>query len=104
MKARDKETTSALRTALAAIDNAEAVVAPDHVEAPSSEHVAGARAGVGSTEAERRALSLDDVHTLLQAQIDERAQEADRYDALGQADAAVRLRREADALRGYVPR
>ena len=103
MKARRTEAVSALRTAIAVIDNAEAVDTPAQASVHTvSEHVAGARTGVGSTEAERRILSLDDVRALLQAQVDDRTGEADRYDTYGQRDAALRLRREADVLRQYL--
>lgn len=104
MKSRRTEAVSALRTAIAAIDNAQAVEAPDTPAQTqvTSEHVAGARAGVGSTEAARRALSAGEAIALLQAQVEERTAEADRYDAYGQPDAAARIRLEADALRGYL--
>nr|MDT0662861.1 hypothetical protein [Micromonospora sp. DSM 115978] len=103
MKARRPEVVAALRTAIAAIDNAEAVQAPDRTAAASSEHVAGARSGVGSTETDRRVLAIADVHALLAAQVTERVAEADRYDSYGRHDAAARLRREADALSRYLP-
>ncbi|MGW6255988.1 hypothetical protein [Streptomyces sp. NPDC055085] len=105
MKARRTEAVSALRTAIAVIDNAEAVETPAQASVHAvSEHVAGAGTGtgVGSTEAERRVLSLDDVRALLQAQVDDRTREADRYDTHGQRDAALRLRREADVLSRYL--
>ena len=51
MKAREPDAVSALRTAIAAIDNAEAVPAPDERAATTSGHIAGARAGLGAAEA-----------------------------------------------------
>lgn len=103
MKARRTEAVTALRTAIAVIDNAEAVEAPAQAASHAgSEHVAGARTGVGSTEAERRVLSLAEVRALLRAQVEDRTGEADRYDTYGQRDAALRLRREADVLSRYV--
>lgn len=101
MKARRTEVVSALRTALAAVDNAEAVTVPDAPVESVSEHVAGSGIGVGSTEIERRALSVEEVLRLLRAQVRERITEAERYDSHGRGDAAERLRREADALRKY---
>lgn len=113
MKARDKVTVAALRTALAAFDNAEAVPVPptpnEGSPTPSqgppatSEHVAGTSVGLGSAETDRRALTVDDLHAVLRGQIDERTAEADTYADHGRADAADRLRREADALRAYLP-
>lgn len=57
MKAREPDAVSALRTAIAAIDNAEAVPAPDDSPATTSGHIAGARAGIDAAEAARRNLS-----------------------------------------------
>ncbi|RBY85407.1 hypothetical protein [Blastococcus sp. TF02A-26] len=102
MKARQPETVSALRTAIAAIDNAEAVEVPEGAPVAGSEHVAGARVGVGAAEAQRRTLSLDEVRALLAQQVDERVTEAERWEGHGRDDAAGRLRREADALREYL--
>lgn len=102
MKARDSDVVAALRTAIAAVDNAQAVEAAHRPETATSEHFAGAHVGLGVTEAERRHLDIDEIRDILRTQINERTAEADRYDALGQADAAARLRREADALRPYV--
>jgi len=104
LKGRDHVRVVALRSAIAAIDNAEAI---DVSDAPpretSSEHVAGASVGVGSAEAERRLLSDADVNAIIRAQVDERSQAAQQYEKLGRSDVAERLRREADVLRAYVP-
>jgi uncharacterized protein len=102
MRARDREAVSALRTTLAALDNAEAVAVTGESEAVESVHVAGARAGVGAAEAGRRALSPAEVRGVVQSHVTERTVEADRYDAHGQPEVARRLRREADVLRPYV--
>jgi uncharacterized protein YqeY len=100
MKARQPEAVSALRTAIAAIDNA--VAAPERQATAVGEHVAGAGVGVGSTEAVRRFLSTDELRALLQHQVTDRVAEADRYDAYGQSEAADRLRREAEVLGKYL--
>ncbi|MGE3138276.1 MAG: hypothetical protein AB7I08_03370 [Thermoleophilia bacterium] len=102
MKARRPEAVSALRSALAAIDNAEAVEAAAAPIEESSPHVAGAREGLGAAEARRRVLSLDEVLALLRAEVDERLAEADRYDARDQAAAAGRLRDEAGVIAAYL--
>ncbi|WP_326794091.1 GatB/YqeY domain-containing protein [Streptomyces sp. NBC_01808] len=102
MKARRREVVSALRTALAAIDNAEAVEAPAAEAEQGSGYVAGARAGVGSAEAARRVLSAGEVRALLRVQITERRAEAGVYERAGRAGAAERLRREADVLAAYL--
>lgn len=105
MKARDKDAVAALRTALAAIDNAEAVPPVPTVAGPAatSESIAGAAVGLRSTEVTRRELTPDDLQVVLRAQIDERHTEAATYDGLGRADAAERLRREAAVLETYLP-
>ncbi|SFE84302.1 hypothetical protein [Blastococcus tunisiensis] len=102
MRARRPEVVATLRGAIAAIDNAEAVEVPSRVADAGSGPVAGARTGVGSTEAARRTLSADDVRAVLRAQIAECAVAADRCDAHRQPEAAARLRREAEVLRGYL--
>jgi hypothetical protein len=102
MKARDSDAVAALRTAIAAMDNAEAVAAPDTSPPAASAHIAGARGGAGSTEAARRQLDASRLRAILHDQITEHAREADRYDVLGQADTAQRLRRRARLLAGYL--
>lgn len=109
MKARRPEEVSALRTAIAAIDNASTVAVAEPASAAGSEGpaasegpIAGARIGLGAAEAERRALTPADLRHLLQAQIDDRIAEAERYDAHAAHDAAERLRLEASALEPYL--
>lgn len=101
-KSRQSETVAALRSTLAAIDNAEATEATGTPVVASSEHFAGAQAGLGATEARRRVLSPAELHAIVQAQIQERQLEADNYQTIGQPEAAARLRREAEALTGYL--
>ena len=74
---------------------------PDASPPAAGGRIAGARDGVGSTEAARRALGVDQVRAIVRAQIDEATREADRYDGLGQAGAAQRLRRQARVLAAY---
>ena len=104
LKARDTDALAALRTAIAAIDNAEAVPVPvpDTSRPATGVHIAGSRSGPGSTEAARRQLSASELRDILAGQITEHTREADRYDALGQADAAERLRRQARTLTAYL--
>lgn len=104
LKARDTDALAALRTTIAAIDNAEAVPVPvpDTSRPATSVHIAGSRSGPGSTEAARRQLSASELRDILAGQITEHTREADRYDALGRADAAERLRRQARTLTAYL--
>jgi uncharacterized protein len=99
MRARDSVAASALRSALGAIGNAEAVPAP---EAPGSHggsvHIAGAAAGLGAGEAERRGLSEAEARAILRAEIEERLAAAADYERAGRGDRAARLRLEAQAL------
>ena len=102
LKARDTDAVAALRTAIAAIDNAQAVPASSPSPAADSTHVAGTRSGAGSPEAPRRQLGSGELRDILRAQITEHTREADRYAALGQADAAERLRRQARTLMAHL--
>lgn len=104
LKAQDDVAIVALRSAIAAIDNAEAVdVRRDSHPEVSSEHVAGASAGVGSSEAARRVLSDADERAVVRAEADERSDAAAEYQKAGHRDVADRLRREADVLLRYLP-
>ena len=102
MKARQPDAVAALRAAIAAIDNAEAVPAPEARQAATSSHIAGARAGLGAAEAARRDLSDSDQRAILRDKITGYTAEADRYEALGQPDAAARLRTQAHLLSAYL--
>jgi len=102
MKARQPDAVAALRAAIAAIDNAEAVPAPEARQAATSSHIAGARAGLGAAEAARRDLSDSDQRAILRDKITGYTAEADRYEALGQPDAAARLRTQARLLSAYL--
>jgi hypothetical protein len=99
LRARDSIAVSALRSALGAIGNAEAVepgaAAPTGSGSP---HVAGAVAGLGAAEAERRRLSPAEIEQIVRAEADERQRAARDYERAGHADRAGRLRREAQLL------
>lgn len=102
MRAGDVAARTTLRSALGAIDNAEAVEAP--VASPSDgEYVAGAALGVGAAEASRRQLSEADIREILQREVSERLDAAQGYDDSGQPEAATRLRAEAKVLSAYLP-
>lgn len=104
MKARDAAAVNGLRTALAAIDNAEAVAVPASTAAPLVEGViAGAAAGVGATEVARRELTEDEVVAIVAAEVAERRDAADEYRTAGQFGRAARLTAEADALAAHLP-
>jgi uncharacterized protein len=99
LRARDTTAASALRSALAAIDNASAVPpAPAPAAGTGGPHFAGAVAGLGAGEAARRRLTEDDVEEIVRAEIAERQAAAHDYDHAGHADQAARLRGEAHVL------
>jgi uncharacterized protein YqeY len=101
MKARDATAISALRSALAAIDNAEA---PDVSEAPAGQTgvIAGGVAGLGAGEVARRELSDAEVEAIVRGEITERQSEAGDRERTGHHDRAVVLLAEAAALAGVV--
>ena len=104
LKARDDVAITALRSALAAIDNAEAVPADHRSDgvavdsAAGNEHVAGAATGVGAAEAERRHLTEADMRAIVENEVRERSAAAQEYKQLGREDVAERLRSEAEVL------
>ena len=97
--ARDTVATSALRSALAAIDNASAVpAAPAPAAGAGGPHFAGAVAGLGAGEAQRRSLTEAEAAQIVWAEVADRQAAARGYDQTGHADQAGRLRREAQVL------
>ncbi len=102
MKSRDADAVAALRTAIAAIDNAQAVAAPPAAPAATSAHIAGARAGLGAAESARRPLTAGELEAILRDQLAEYARDADGYAAHGQEAAAQRLRNQASLLSRYL--
>jgi uncharacterized protein YqeY len=106
VRRRDRPALSALRGALAAIANAEAVApGPPPPEgrpgrsAVSSGAVAGTSLGVGSTEAPRRLLDERDMRAIVDAEVRARDEAARTYAAAGQAERAAALRAESAVLR-----
>jgi uncharacterized protein len=98
LRSRDSVAVAALRSALSAIANAEAVPSANTSRVVGSEHVAGAVAGLGATEAARRELAEQDVAAIVGAEISDRRSAAGDYERLGRSDQSARLRREADVL------
>ena len=102
LKTRDPIAVSALRSALSAISNAEAVSAAPAAARASSPHIASAAAGAFGGEARRRDLSAADVDQIVQAEISERLQAASDYERSGRAARAERLRAEEGSRLGSV--
>jgi hypothetical protein len=106
MRRRDTAAVAALRSALAAVANAEAVPgaqAGPEAQGPAtvvtSPHVAGAAAGAGAAEVARRQLDAREVAAIVRAELATLQQAADHAAASGQAARAERLQAEVAALR-----
>lgn len=103
MKERDTTAMRALRSAMSAIDNAEA---PDAGQTPAAQpgRIVGGVAGVGASEVARRVLSASEVSAVLRREIDDRHAAADEYEQLGRREQSAALLAEAavieSALRG----
>ena len=91
MKARDTATVTALRTLLAALDNAEAV--------PLDE---AAQPSIGQTnDVPRRTLNEGEMRAVLQREAAERRKTIEQYERLGRSSEADRLRTELDVIAAY---
>jgi uncharacterized protein len=103
LKAGNRVAVTALRSTLAAIDNAEAVPVDHPLDGVTgNEHVAGAATGLGAAEAERRHLTEADVRSIVESEVRERSAAAEEYERLDRTDLAERLRAEAQVLSRYL--
>jgi hypothetical protein len=90
---------AALRSALAAIDNAEAVEgAPAPGPGAGDAPIAGAVVGLGAAEVERRGLTGAQMDAIVRAEVAEREAAARAYERAGRREHAERLRAEAGVL------
>ena len=103
MRSGDADTVAVVRSALAAIANAEAVPAPSITPAGEGP-VAGAMTGVGSTEAPRRELTSDEVREVVEHERQDRIQAAEESEAGGLGEYAARLRTQAAILAFLIER
>jgi uncharacterized protein YqeY len=100
IKARDRLAVAALRSTLAAIDNAEAVHrAPTAHERMGIEQIP---TGVGATEVDRRVLTPAQVAHIVRAEVAEREAAARDYDLAGRPERARQLRGEARVLLAHL--
>jgi uncharacterized protein YqeY len=97
MRAGDKDTVAVVRSALAAIANAEAV-SVESATPLTDGPIAGAAVGLGATEAARRELSEDEVREIVERERQERLQAAEESEAGGLGEYAARLKTQAAAL------
>ena len=99
LRRRDRPVASALRTALAAIANAEAAPGVDTIDSRAgSAHIAGATAGLGATEVARLTLTEDEQRALVTQDQAELTSHAERLASLCRLDEADGARRAARAL------
>jgi uncharacterized protein len=103
LKARDTIAVSALRSALSAIANAEAVEPAASPPAGSSEYIASAVSGPGGGDVPRRTLTDADVTEIVRAEIADRLRAADDYRRSAKTERAERLQREASVLTAQLP-
>ena len=95
IKDGNSSAAAALRSAMAAIENAGAIQRPESSRP---------RLGLGAGEAERRELSRDEVMEILRQEISDRVAAAADYDRHGRPGAAEHLRAEAAALSVHLER
>lgn len=95
MRERDRPAVRAIRTALGAIANAEAVDVPEHLSDPLGSP------GL-SQDVARRELSAGDVREILGAEVRERRAALAEYERHGRAEQADDLRAELRVLARYV--
>lgn len=93
-KGRDGSSTSALRSAMSAIDNAETPDGP----VPSAGAIADSAVGLGSAEVTRRELADHDIRALILGEIEERRGAAAQFAAAGHTERASALAAEAGVL------
>jgi uncharacterized protein len=101
MLARDPVACSALRSALAAVANSEAVPVDTMPAAGAAEH---APLGAGAADAPRRELSEHDVLAVVEAEVVEHERAAAHLSAAGRPDDAARVAELARVLRTVLDR
>ncbi len=97
LKTRDPIATAALRSAVSAIDNAEAVDRPP-TQGRADGRIAEARLGVGVGDFARRELSATDIIEIIRDEVTDRDSAAADYERRGRTKEATRLRAEAATL------
>jgi uncharacterized protein YqeY len=98
LRERNAAALGALRSTLAALENATAVPS-DSPPPVGDEHVAGSVAGLGAAEVPRRELTEPEAAAIVRAEIAERTAAAEQY---GRSPAAERLRAEAALLTDFL--
>lgn len=102
MKERNRPAVRAIRSLLAAIDNAEAV--PIQQTFDSGAHVAHAAVGAGAGDQPRRELTGADLAQIVEREARERASAQDEYLRAGREDEAQELAEELKIVSAYLHR
>ncbi|MDR1386683.1 MAG: hypothetical protein LBJ44_03645 [Propionibacteriaceae bacterium] len=99
LRSRDAAAIAALRSLLAVLDNAGAQP-PSRSDAAAtvSEHFAGAVAGLGATEAERRRLDPAEVAQLVEREVADRLEQAEQLERAGRDRESAWARYQAKLL------
>jgi uncharacterized protein len=98
LRDQDRPAVSALRSALAALDNAEAVEPAEGFRPEASEYIAGGVAGLGAAEVERRVLDAESQGWIVKAEIEARLTAIATYEQHGQNARAAELRLGVEVL------
>jgi hypothetical protein len=98
LREQDRPAVSALRSAVAALDNAEAVRPAEEFRSEASEHFAGGVTGLGAAEVERRVLNAESQRGIVNAEIEARLTAATTYEQHGEDARAAELRSGAEVL------
>jgi uncharacterized protein len=101
MRAGDSTAIAAFRSAVSAIDNAEAVDL-SNAPGPTGGAIEDALLGVGAGEVARRELSAKDVVEIVRAEVREHAAAAAEYERLGRPEQASRFNAQATALESFL--
>jgi uncharacterized protein len=99
MRARDRQTAGAIRSVLAALENAEAPPETPHgTRVATSEHVALATVGLGAGEAPRRLLSADDERIVVELEVAELRSASATLASAGRDERASELMQMAETV------
>jgi uncharacterized protein len=99
MRARDTVATRAIRSALSAVANAQAVPVDSM---PRAGAVEAAAVGAGAADAPRRELTPADVRAVVEAEVSEHDRSAAHLAQVGRPADASRVSAEADVLRALL--
>jgi uncharacterized protein YqeY len=103
MKSRDAVATSAIRSALGAVDNAKSVGVTDRDVPVGADYIAGSVEGLGAGDVPQREMDDEQIIEIVLVGMRDREGVAGEYSSLGRTEYAARLRSEAEVLLGLLP-